>query len=269
MSTLSPGREMPDLNSMQLKQKLVVVSGASSGLGEATSKAMARRGAHVVLLGRDHSDLARVAGEIRRFGAGVASVYPVDLSDRMSVARVASLVEAELGCAEVLVNCAGDASTETSQQASAYTATLHCTRAFLPNMIACGEGHLVNVTSADDIRFALGHHASPLTVHGFNEALRMELTSVGIDVSYVYADAERAMDSIGARDKTARNEDLAKAIVHAVEHGRRDVALPVTLRYSMLLQRISRSLSGFQRTRTARRPLALRAQSLQNGAVRG
>lgn len=209
---------------MQLENKIVIVTGASSRLGEATCKALALRGAHVVLLGGEHSDLVRVAQEIR-IRAGSVSVYPVAVTDLAAVARVASLVDAELGCAEVFVDCAG-VEHELDHGASKRTASCSM-RAFLPHMIARGAGHLVHVLSAPSAPLHAALGVSPL-----------ELTNAGIHTSVVYT---------GELCAASRCDALVATIVRAVEGGSREPAWSARLSSSLSFQRMFSSLHAFSR----------------------
>src|SRR5262249_58177231 len=85
---------------------LVLVSGASSGIGAATAKAMAKAGGRVVLLARRKEALDQVAAEITSTG-GQAWTYSVDLTDADAVAAVAKQITEELGTPDIIINNAG------------------------------------------------------------------------------------------------------------------------------------------------------------------
>ncbi|HEX5404104.1 MAG TPA: SDR family oxidoreductase [Pseudonocardiaceae bacterium] len=127
---------------------VAVVTGASSGIGEATARQLAADGFHVVLGARRLDRLARIAGEI----GGTA--LPLDVTDNTSVAEFAAAVPA----ARVLVNNAGGAlGAERIADADEehwrwmweanVLGTLRVTKAFLPTLVASGDGHVVTVTS--------------------------------------------------------------------------------------------------------------------------
>ncbi|HEX4976962.1 MAG TPA: SDR family NAD(P)-dependent oxidoreductase, partial [Nocardioides sp.] len=97
-----PGAEAPN----PLLDRRVMVTGASSGIGEATAKACAERGATVLLVARRADELARVRREIEERG-GVASTYSCDLTDAAAVDRLVEQVLAEHGGVDMLVNNAG------------------------------------------------------------------------------------------------------------------------------------------------------------------
>src|SRR5512144_276483 len=142
---------------MRVRGRVVVVTGASSGIGASTALAVARRQARaVVLLARTAPALERVAREVRALGAE-ALPCAVDLTDARAVEEVEATVERTFGAPDVLVNNAGAGRwlfvEETSpaeavqMMAVPYFATFFTTRAFVPAMISRGSGHVVNVTS--------------------------------------------------------------------------------------------------------------------------
>src|SRR5512133_3252669 len=142
---------------MRVRGRVVVVTGASSGIGAACALAVARRQARaVVLLARTAAALESVAARVRALGAE-ALPYPVDLTDPVAVEDAKAAVERAMGVPDVLVNNAGAGRwlfvEETSpaeavqMMAVPYFAAFFATRAFLPGMISRGSGHVVNVTS--------------------------------------------------------------------------------------------------------------------------
>lgn len=248
---------------MQLDQKIVVVTGASSGLGEATAKALADRGARVALLARNRDRLGRVAAEITQRG-GKAVTFPVDLSDAAAVERVARAIASTLGVPDVLVNNAGAGrwqfTDETSPDdvvqamAAPYFAAFYLTRAFLPDMLRRGTGHVLNVTSP--VCFfawpgASAYGAARWAMRGFTELLRADVAGTRLHVSLVCAGlidtpyfehnpgSKERIPGIGRLFRTLRPEEVAAAIVHAIERGQRDVVLPFLLKQTLLLQRVA------------------------------
>ncbi len=88
---------------MKLKDKILLITGASSGIGAATARAAAREGARVLLLARSREQLDRLAEEIRR-EEGQAWAYLVDLTDAQVVAEVARRITRDVGTPDILVN---------------------------------------------------------------------------------------------------------------------------------------------------------------------
>ncbi|HEY6281365.1 MAG TPA: SDR family NAD(P)-dependent oxidoreductase [Burkholderiales bacterium] len=167
---------------MIIKGSLVLVTGASSGMGAAIAKAMAKAGGHLVLLARRKDALDRVAADISSAG-GEARTYPVDLADAGAVAAVTARVAQELGTPDIIVNNAGAGRwlfvEETSpaeaveMMAVPYFAAFNVTHAFLPAMLKRNSGHIVNISSVGS-RFvwpgATAYLAARWAVRGFTEA---------------------------------------------------------------------------------------------------
>jgi uncharacterized protein len=266
-------------DAMQLDQKIVVVTGASSGLGEATAKAMAQRGARVALLARNRERLGRIAAEITQQG-GQAATFPVDLTDPAAVERVSRAIVSSLGVPDVLVNNAGagrwqfteETSSDDVVQAMAapYFAAFYLTRAFLPEMLRRGTGHVLNVTSP--VCFfawpgASAYGAARWAVRGFTELLRADVAGTRLKVSLVCAGlidtpyfdnnpgSKERIPGIGRMFRTLQPEEVAEAIARAVERGQRDVVLPFLLKQTLRLQRVAPWLIEWLIRRTGyRRP---------------
>jgi short-subunit dehydrogenase len=177
--------------------KLVLVTGASSGIGEATAKRYGRDGAHVLLLARNASRLDEVADAIRREGGG-ATVYRVDLADGAAIAEVSARIAREAGTPDILINNAGAGRwlpllDTTAEDALAmievpYLAAFNLTRAFLPSMLTRRSGAIACVTSpASYLAWpnASAYIAARQALKGFTEGLRSELHGTGITVTLV------------------------------------------------------------------------------------
>ena len=146
------GRPVP------LTGKRIMVTGASSGIGEATALALGRLGAEVLLVARREDELVRVAAAITAEG-GTAHVHPCDLTAPESVDLLVSAVVSEHGGVDMLVNNAGR-SIRRSLAASYdrmhdferlieinYLAPVRLMLGLLPGMVAQGDGHVVNILS--------------------------------------------------------------------------------------------------------------------------
>lgn len=239
---------------MDINGKTVLVTGASSGIGAAISKAMAKAGGRVLLLARREDELRRVADEIRQAG-GEASVYPVDLADSSAVMEVAQRIKAEVGTPDILVNNAGSGKwrfvEETSPEEAVqmmtlpYFAAFYVTRAFMPDMLARDSGHIVNISSVGS-RFvwpgATAYLAARWAVRGFSEALRADLHGTGIGVTLYESGVIRSpywehnpgsqerVPKMGLLVPALTPEQVGKAIVKGVERNKRLIVIPFMMR---------------------------------------
>ncbi|MDQ3107409.1 MAG: SDR family oxidoreductase [Actinomycetota bacterium] len=167
--------------------EVIVITGASAGVGRATARAFAAQGASVALLARGRDGLAAAAEEVRSLG-GTALVIPVDVSDATAVESAAEKIEEELGPIDVWVNNAMTAILAPVAETSAddfrrvtevtYLGCVHGTLSALRRMKTRDRGTIVQVGSA------LAHRAIPLqasycgakhAIRGFTESLRCEL----------------------------------------------------------------------------------------------
>lgn len=177
-----------------LKDRVVLITGASSGIGALTAKLLAEKGAIPILTARSADKLKMWSDRI----PGEHSVYPMDVTDESRVNDVFEQVHARYGRIDILLNNAGygefipfeDATLEhfRAMMDVNYLGTVRCTRAALPYMRGVGQGHIVNVASiagkigtAKSTAYAATKHA----VLGLTESLRQELRGTGILVSAV------------------------------------------------------------------------------------
>lgn len=234
---------------MDLKGKLVVITGASSGIGAAAAVEMARRGANLVLAARRTDRLGEIATKCRDFGVR-SSTVATDVRHREECQRLI----AEAGTVDVLVNVAGFAIFDSVEDAKPdeladmmqtnYFGTVWCTQAVLPQMLSRGSGSIVNVASICGVMgFARmsGYCATKFALTGFTEALRDEVIGRGIRVALVspgttrtdfFVTAEHGKMPKASRLMLAMNPDrVARAICAAAVDGkyRRILPLPAAL----------------------------------------
>ena len=91
---------------MNLKGSIVIITGASSGIGEASAKRLAQAGARVILLARSIQNLERVKLEINALG-GEAQIFSLDLGDQVAVSRVAQSIQDNIGIPDAMIHSAG------------------------------------------------------------------------------------------------------------------------------------------------------------------
>lgn len=221
---------------MELRGAVVVVTGASSGIGEATAVAFAQRGARVVLAARRLERLEELAGRIGRAG-GRAIALRCDVGEPDEVQKLPGIVEELVGPTDVLVNNAGipgggrfeDLSMEQIDRVVRVNllGVLHGTRAFLPGMLARGRGHVVNVASLAG-RFAPPgasvYTATKHAVVAFSESLNFDTEDRGVLITTVnpgFVDTEGFPQDQVPRQIVLDVERVSGAIVKVV---RREIA---------------------------------------------
>jgi NAD(P)-dependent dehydrogenase (short-subunit alcohol dehydrogenase family) len=170
-----------------IRGRVAVVTGAGSGIGRALACDLARRGAKVAISDIDGTGLAETAKQLRVIGAPMHEAR-LDVTDRAAVLRYADEVVAEFGSVNIVINNAGIAFTGDVEKMSFeqiervmdvdFWGVVNGTKAFLPHLIASGDGHLVNISSLFGLLAVPGqsaYNAAKFAVRGFTEALRQEM----------------------------------------------------------------------------------------------
>jgi clavulanate-9-aldehyde reducatase len=227
-----------------LAGRVAAITGASSGIGEATALALSRAGATVALGARRLERLEDLAGRLE----GPCSVHRVDVTDEAQARRFVEAAHSEHGGLHVLVNNAGvmllgpvdaaDVSEWRRMLEVNLWGLLICTHAALPLIARSGGGDVVNVSSVAGRRAAAGaavYNMTKFGVHAFSEALRQEALHAGVRVTIVapgFVDTElqahtrnplvlrateRDREEIG---QVLTAEDVAGEILHAVSRPR-------------------------------------------------
>lgn len=180
------------------KNKVVLITGGNSGIGEAIAVAFAQEGARLILTARDAQRLEAVRERCAGLGAQV-EVFAADITDEAQVQALAEHVDAKHEAIDMLVNNAGVvmAGLMTEVEASDWRrlhevnvmGVVHGCRAFLPRMIARAQGgHVVNIASASGfvgMRGMSTYCATKFAVVGLSECLRGELQRSHIGVSVI------------------------------------------------------------------------------------
>lgn len=235
-----------------MKDKVVIITGASSGIGATTAKHFGTLGARVVLAARRKERLVALADEIGALPGAAALPVVTDVSQHESIQALVDTTLAEFGRVDVLVNNAGFArlnwldkldpirDIEMQVQVNLLGA-IYVAQAVLVPMMAQRSGHIINMASV------AGKFATPTyTVYaackyglaGFAEALRREARAWGIYVSTVFPNAVATKEfaqHAGIDRKTGMTtpswlvltpDDVAEAVVGLVRRPRRELILP-------------------------------------------
>lgn len=179
----------------QWKDKVIWITGASSGIGEAVAKGFADLGAKLVLSARNETELNRVAAEC---GLDQCLVVPMDVTDEASMEPAAAKVKDSFGSLDLLFNNAGISQRSTALETDMATyrtlfevdvfGQIALTKTVLPIMVEQGRGHIAitsSVAGKMGVPFRTGYCAAKHAVMGFYDALRSEVTHQGITVSTV------------------------------------------------------------------------------------
>jgi 3-dehydrosphinganine reductase len=182
--------------------KTALITGGSSGIGLAVSRALATRGAHVWLLARDEDKLDRALEDVNSARSSTnqhCGKISADVADPEQVQEALSRIIGTIGLPDLVINSAGVAHPGYVQELDLdvfrwmmsvnYFGTVHVTKAVLPGMIERGSGYLVNISSIAGFLGVFGYTAygaSKFALRGFSDALRAELKPHGIGLSIVF-----------------------------------------------------------------------------------
>ncbi|SEJ35875.1 NADP-dependent 3-hydroxy acid dehydrogenase YdfG [Azotobacter beijerinckii] len=219
--------------------KIVLISGASSGIGEAAARLLAERGAHVVLGARRIERLEALAGEIARAG-GSARIRALDVTRREDVQSFADYALTEFGRIDVIVNNAGvmPLSPLAALKVEEWDrmldvnvrGVLYGIAAVLPTMQAQGRGQVINISSIGGLAVsptAAVYCATKFAVRAISDGLRQETDCLRVTVICPGVVESELADSIS--DATARDamrqfrrialqpDAIARAIAYAIE----------------------------------------------------
>lgn len=228
---------------MQLKNKRILLTGATGGIGIHIALLLARKGAQLALVGRNVSKLEELANDIKNKG-GNAAIIVADFELAETAKHIVAEACEKLGSIDILINNAAvldfiqfeDQSPEriTQMIQTNVTAPIQLAHAVLPKFKAAGQGHFVMIGS---ILGSLGfpyyatYCASKFAVHGFSQALRRELVDTNIGVTYI---APRGVNTslndattLAMLAKTGGNldepEKVAAIVVKALEQEKQEV----------------------------------------------
>ncbi|MFW3169152.1 SDR family NAD(P)-dependent oxidoreductase [Geodermatophilus sp. CPCC 206100] len=225
-----------------LTGKVALVTGASSGIGEATAVALAEAGAAVAIGARRRDRLDALSARMADGGARVLAL-DLDVTEEASCRAAVRRTREELGGLDVLVNNAGvmllgtivgaDPEDWRRMMATNVLGLMYTTSAAIDGMLAQGSGDIVNVSSVAGRTARKGagvYNASKWAVNAFSESLRQEVTARGVRVSLVepgavatelsshitQPEAREASRQMAAGMRTLQAEDVARAVLYVV-----------------------------------------------------
>ena len=242
--------------------QVVVVTGASSGVGRAVARAYGARRARVALIARNVEALEACAAEIRASG-GDALVCPADVSDADAVERAAAQVDATWGAIDTWVNVAmvtvfapiKDTTADEFRRVTevTYLGYVNGTLSALKRMLPLDRGTIVQVGSAlayRSIPLQAAYCAAKAAIRGFTDSLRCELLHDGsnVRITHVHLPAVNTPQSQRQRNKMARRqqpvpplfrpEDIADAIVRAGDEAPRELLVGMPTLGAVLGQKV-------------------------------
>ena len=241
------------------KDKVAVVTGASSGIGAELAVQLARNGMRVALVARRRERLESLASGIGGIG-NLVSVHPCDIADRSAVETCAAEIRDLYGRLDLLVNCAGyarhilfkDHSLDDIEQMmrTNYFGTVYWIKQALPLMRDRGQGWIVNfssfaglVSQPDEAAYT----ATKFAITGLSEALVCEFEPLGIHVMCVYpvlVETEMFTPEVMARmplethNRLMPAEKFVATILKALEKGEHHVILPRSYRGVVILKNL-------------------------------
>jgi short-subunit dehydrogenase len=238
------------------KGKVVLITGASSGIGRALALELGKRGARLGLTARRGEELLRLAEEVERAG-GEALALPADVRDPEAMKAAAERVREHWGRVDVLVANAGMSTTTAGTRLDAGEAgdvisinvlgVVNSVTAVLPGMLERGAGHLVAISSLASYRGLPKsglYSASKAAVSTLFESLRVDLRKSNIDVTTIHPGFIRTPMTAGRKKKLPfllEPDDAACRIIKAVERRARTYAFPWQL---ASLVRVLRHMPG-------------------------
>lgn len=248
---------------MEVQGKIIVITGASRGIGAATARELAQKGGEVVLIARTEKDLLTVSNEIKAKG-GKSHYYAADLSDTAKIESLCQQILQELGRVDILINNAGLGRwlwTDETPLPEAetmiklpYLAAFSLSSCLLPQMIERGNGAIININSPVCYFTwpgATAYASSRWALRGFTESLRGGLRGTGVKVmhfvfgktnSNYFVDnpgAEERLPSVSSWIPDRSPEQVARYIYSGIKRNKKTMFKPLMLAFFIGCQRIS------------------------------
>lgn len=241
---------------MDFAGKVVVITGASSGIGEQSAEKFAKLHANVILVSRNEEQLQRISTKLSKYQTETF-VYACDVSNKDQVDKMGKTIIEKFGTIDVLVNNAGFGIYNTvektkidemeSQMSTNFLGIMYCTKAFLSQMLKQRSGHIVNVASVAGsigIPGMAAYCASKFAMLGFSESLFHELKGTGVGVTVVSPIMVRtnffnheSFDKMPRYSTTSLDpKTVANAVVKAASSPRLEIVVPQFVRFVIWLK---------------------------------
>jgi short-subunit dehydrogenase len=255
-------RESVDPIQMNFQEQIILITGASNGIGRCLALDLAARGAIVVGCGRSLERLQATAAEMQRTSP-LSTAIQCDVAKLDQVRAMVTGVLAKFGKIDILINNAGigmrkpfaDTPIEMIEELmrTNYFGVVYCTHEALPSMIARGSGHIVNISSvAGKIGTPniAGYCASKFAMNGLSESLYYELAPHGVTVSVICPGPVRTDFNKSFADTPPKSpealvvsaEFVSAAVIKAIENRRFEVVLPRGLALICWVKRMAPNL---------------------------
>ena len=241
---------------MDYSGKIVVITGASSGIGEQSAEEFAKLGANVVLISRNEEKLQEIAKRLSKYQTKVF-VHTCDVSKKDQVDKMGKSILEKFVTVDVLVNNAGFGIHNTvneitieemeSQMMTNFFGMMYCTKVFLPKMLEQRSGHIVNVASVAGsigIPGMASYCASKFAMLGFSESLSHELKGTGVGITVVSPIMVRTNffnhESFGNMPRysatSLSSKTVANAVVRAASSPRLEIVVPQFVRLAIWIK---------------------------------
>lgn len=236
---------------MDFKNKVVLITGASSGIGKQTAIEFAKLGSSIILVARRKNKLEQVENELKQFNVNTL-VCVCDVSKKDQVEELFKIVLQKFNSIDILVNNAGFAiygsvsdlsiNEIESQMETNYFGMIYCVKNFLPLMLKKKSGHIVNVASVGasfSVPGVSSYCATKFAMLGFSEGLKHELYGTGVGLTVVspimvrtplFEHPSFTNFSKFSTGVSLSSETVAKTIIKASNSSRFEIVVPSVAR---------------------------------------